>query len=205
LRTVRVEDHNAVIRLLIDRYDGLVSLRTQAMCRLHAVLREVIPGGAPRRLSGNRAARLLRSVDATGLVAIERKRLAVDLLADVRRLDQQIAATRSRITDTVRESKTTLLELHGVGPIVAAYILGHVGNPARFATPERFAFYNGTPPSRRPADRVSDTGSTREGTASSTTPCISSPSPKSATTPPAASTSNASWPRANPRRKPFVP
>jgi transposase len=122
LRTVRVEDHNAVIRLLIDRYDGLVSLRTQAMCRLHAVLREVIPGGAPRRLSGNRAARLLRSVDATGLVAIERKRLAVDLLADVRRLDQQIAATRSRITDTVPESKTTLLELHGVGPIVAAYI-----------------------------------------------------------------------------------
>jgi transposase len=42
--------------------------------------------------------------------------------------------------------KTTLLELHGVGPIVAAYILGHVGNPARFATPERFASYNGTAP-----------------------------------------------------------
>ena len=72
LCTVRVEGHNAVIRLLIDRYDGLVSLRPQAMCRLHVVLREVIPGGAPRRLSANRAARLLRSVDATGLVAIER-------------------------------------------------------------------------------------------------------------------------------------
>src|ERR671911_2313745 len=33
-----------------------------------------------------------------------------------------------------------------VGPIVAGLILAHVGNPARFATPERFASYNGTAP-----------------------------------------------------------
>jgi transposase len=45
LRTVGVEDHHAVIRLLIDRYDGLVSARTQATCRLHVVLRELIAGG----------------------------------------------------------------------------------------------------------------------------------------------------------------
>jgi transposase len=146
LRTVGVEDQTAVIRLLIDRYDGLVSLRTQATCRLHVVLRELVAGGAPRRLSANRAAKLLRSIHPAGAVAIERKRLAVDLLADLRRLDQQLAATRSRITDAVEDSKTTLLELHGVGPIVAAYILGHVGHPDRFATPERFASYNGTAP-----------------------------------------------------------
>jgi transposase len=146
LRTVRGEDHTAVIRLLIDRYDSLVSLRTQATCRLHVVLRELIAGGAPRRLSANRAAKLLRSIHPAGPAATERKRLAVDLLADVRRLDQQIATTRSRITDAVEDSKTNLLELHGVGPIVAAYVLGHVGNPARFATPERFASYNGTAP-----------------------------------------------------------
>jgi transposase len=97
-------------------------------------------------LSANRAAKLLRSVHPAGPAAVERKRLAVDLLADVRRLDQQIAATRSRIADAVEDSKTTLLELHGVGPIVAAYILGHVANPARFATPQRFASYNGTAP-----------------------------------------------------------
>ena len=146
LRIVGVEDHHAVIRLLIDRYDGLVSLRTQAACRLHVALRELIAGGAPRRLSAARAAKLLRSVHPEGLVAMERKRLGVDLLADVRRLDREIAATRSRIADAVEASKTTLLELYGVGPIVAAYILGHVGDPARFATPERFASYNGTAP-----------------------------------------------------------
>jgi Transposase IS116/IS110/IS902 family len=72
LRTVGVEDHTAVIRLLIDRYNGLVALRTQATCRLHAVLRELIAGGASRRLSANRAAKLLRRVHPTdGTAPIE--------------------------------------------------------------------------------------------------------------------------------------
>jgi transposase len=52
LRAVRVEDQSAVIRMVIDRYDDLVALRTQAACRLHMALRELIAGGAPRRLGG---------------------------------------------------------------------------------------------------------------------------------------------------------
>ena len=146
LRTVRVEDHTAVIRLLIDRYDDLTALRTQAACRLHVALRELIPGGGPRRLSADRAARLLRGARPTGAAASERKRLAVELLADVRRLDRDIAAARARVTDAVTTSHTALLEIHGVGPIVAGFILGHVGDPARFATADRFASYNGTAP-----------------------------------------------------------
>jgi transposase len=59
LRAVRVEDHTAVIRMLIDRYDDLVALRTQAACRLHVALRELIAGGAPRRLGASRATKLL--------------------------------------------------------------------------------------------------------------------------------------------------
>jgi transposase len=43
-------------------------------------------------------------------------------------------------------SRTSLLELHGVGPIVAGLILGYVGDPTRFPTKERFAAYNGTAP-----------------------------------------------------------
>jgi hypothetical protein len=66
LRAVRVEDHTAVIRMVIDRYDDLVALRTQAACRLHVALRELIAGGAPRRLGAERAAQLLRSVRPQG-------------------------------------------------------------------------------------------------------------------------------------------
>jgi len=81
LRMVRGDDHSTALRLLAGRYDDLVSLRTQAACRLHAVLRELVAGGAPRRLSADRAAKLLRSVHPEGLVADERKRLAAELLA----------------------------------------------------------------------------------------------------------------------------
>jgi transposase len=118
LRVVRVEDHAAVLRLLADRDHGLSALRTQAACRLHVMLRELIAGGAPLRLSADRAARLLRGV---------RLNTAVEVAA-------------------VAVSGTTLVELNGVGPIVAAIVLGQVGDPRRFPTRDRFAAYNGTAP-----------------------------------------------------------
>ncbi len=48
LRVVRGDGHSSVFRLLAGRYDDLIGLRTQAACRLHAVLRELVAGGAPR-------------------------------------------------------------------------------------------------------------------------------------------------------------
>lgn len=39
-----------------------------------------------------------------------------------------------------------MTELHGVGPITAALILDHVGDPARFRTRDQFASYNATAP-----------------------------------------------------------
>src|ERR1700737_2067479 len=80
------------------------------------------------------------------LVALERKRLAGDLLSDSRRLDRELTAIKVRIGDAVAASQTSLVELHGVGPIVAGLILGYVGDPTRFPTKERFADYNATAP-----------------------------------------------------------
>ena len=122
LRTVRGDDHSTVLRLLVGRYDDLVSLRTQAACRLHAVLRELVAGGARRRLSADQAAKLLRSVRPDDPVGRERKGLAVELLTDMRRLDRDLAAIKNRIREAVDSSGTTLLDLHGVGPIVAALV-----------------------------------------------------------------------------------
>jgi transposase len=146
LRRVRSDDHTTVLRLLIGRYDDLIALRTQAACRLHAVLRELVAGGAPRRLSAEQAAKVLRSVRSDGPVGSERRQLAVDLLTDVRRLDRDLVAIKTRIRHAVDATGTTLRELNGVGPIVAALILAYVGDPARFSSPARFASYNGTAP-----------------------------------------------------------
>jgi transposase len=61
-------------------------------------------------------------------------------------LDRNITTGRQRVTTAVHASRTSLLDVHGVGPIVAGFVLGHVGDPARFPTADRFAAYNGTAP-----------------------------------------------------------
>jgi transposase len=67
-------------------------------------------------------------------------------LADVRRLDAEIATSRQRVVVAVGEAKTSLTELYGVGPVVAGVILGHVGDVQRFPTRDHFASYNATAP-----------------------------------------------------------
>ena len=97
LRQVGLEDHAAVLRLLADRHRNLTALRTRTVCRLHVLLRELIAGGGPLRIRADRAAALLRGVRPDDAVTVERKRMALDLLADVRRLDRDIAAIKVRI------------------------------------------------------------------------------------------------------------
>lgn len=146
LRRVTLEDHAAVLRLLADRHRNLTALRTRTVCRLHALLRELIPGGGPLRVRADRAAQLLRGVQPDNAVTAERKRMAQDLVVDVRRLDRDIVAVKVRITEAVDASGTTLTELFGVGPVVAAIVIGQVGDPRRFPTRDRFAAYNATAP-----------------------------------------------------------
>ena len=43
-------------------------------------------------------------------------------------------------------SGTTLTEIFGVGPVIAATVIGYTGDPRRFTTEHRYAAYNGTAP-----------------------------------------------------------
>src|SRR5436190_1439646 len=54
LRTVETEDHVAVLRLLARRHHQLIAGRTRAICRVHALLCELVEGGLPIRLSATR-------------------------------------------------------------------------------------------------------------------------------------------------------
>jgi transposase len=58
---------------------------------------------------------------------------------DVRALDRRIAELDERIGVEVKASGTTLTEIFGVGPILAAKIVGIVGNVARFPSKAHFA------------------------------------------------------------------
>jgi transposase len=146
LRQVVVEDHAVVLHLLTNRREDLVGMRTQTLNRLHRLLADLIPAGASRNLTANRAAGLLGQVRPTGAPATLRRELAADLIADVRVLDRQIKAIEARIKTAVVQSQTTLVELFGVGPVLAAKVLGEVGDVGRFPSKHHFATHTGTAP-----------------------------------------------------------
>ena len=54
--------------------------------------------------------------------------------------------TRPLIRSAVAASGTTVTDVYGVGPIVAAFLIGYTSNIGRFATAGHYAAYNGTAP-----------------------------------------------------------
>ena len=136
-----------MLRLLSERREDLVAERTRALNRLHGLLRDLLPGGVAGKLSADRAARILRGMRSQGCASDRlRRRLASEILRDVRTLDRKIADLNRRIEAEVEASGTTLTQIFGVGPILAATILGTVGDVGRFPTKAHFASYAGTAP-----------------------------------------------------------
>jgi transposase len=143
---VQADDHATVLRVWSRRHRQLSRLRTQAACRLHAVLCEITPGGVPQVITANRAAAILAARAPDGPVTTAWHELAAEHLADLRRLDAQRRDIRARLATAVRASGTTVTEVFGVGPVIAAAIIGDVSDITRFPTAARFASYNGTAP-----------------------------------------------------------
>jgi transposase len=146
LRAVVPEGDSVVFRMLSDRRDDLVAERTRTLSRLHVLLAELHPGGANRQLTATRATALLGQLRPLTPADIHRKLLARELLGDVRRLDRHITAATKRIRTLVAAHPTSLTEMFGVGPVLAAKILGHAGNVERFPNRDHFASYTGTAP-----------------------------------------------------------
>ena len=72
--------------------------------------------------------------------------LAAQLLTDLRRIDIQRRDVQRKLAAAVRASGTTVTEIFGVGPAVAAAVIGDAGDISRFASRDHFAAYNGTAP-----------------------------------------------------------
>jgi transposase len=147
LTAVDPEVGSEALRLLSERREDLVAERTRGLNRLHGLLRDLVPGGVAGTLSAHRAARILRGIrPQEGASTRLRRRLASEILRDVRTLDRKIADLNGRIEAEVEASGTTLTEIFGIGPILAAKIIGTVGNVVRFPTKAHFASYAGTAP-----------------------------------------------------------
>jgi len=145
-REVIADDHARVLKVWAKRHRDLSRARNQAVCRLHAVLCELIPGGVPDEITAGQAARLLEQIRPSGAVAQARCELAAELLADIRHLDAQRREARKKLAAAVQASGTSLTEIFGAGPVIAATVIGDVVTVARFPTRNHFAAYNGTAP-----------------------------------------------------------
>jgi transposase len=140
------DDYSGVLRLYAKRNNDLGRARNRTACRLHALLAELVPGGISKEINARSAERLLATIDPATPVERARHRLALEHLEDLRRFDEQMRASKVRIAAAVTESGTTLTELFGVGPVVAAMVIGYTGDVTRFRNRDHFAAYTGTAP-----------------------------------------------------------
>jgi transposase len=114
------EGHTEILRLLTERREDLVSERTRALNRLHVLLRDLLSDPVRKQLSADTAAKLLRHARPQHPAGQLRRQLASELIRDVRALGRRIDELDERIAVEVEVSGTTLTEIFGVGPILAA-------------------------------------------------------------------------------------
>jgi len=146
VRQARRDDHAAVLKVWSKRYGDLGRARTQVACRLHQVLCELVAGGVPGEITAGQAERILASITPAGAVEAARCQLATELAGDLRGVDARIRETRKKAATAVRAAGTSLTGLFGVGPVIAAAVIGDVRTVSRFPDRGHFASYNGTAP-----------------------------------------------------------
>ena len=146
LREVQPVGHSEVLRLLAKRNTDIGDQRCRLVSRMHSLLIELAPGGIAKEINASDVDAFLAGVTPRTPVEQIRYDLAVELLDDIRRLDEQLKASHKRIRTAVAASATTVTDLFGIGPIIAAMLIGHTGDITRFRDRDHYAAYNGTAP-----------------------------------------------------------
>ncbi|MEP6651291.1 MAG: IS110 family transposase [Lapillicoccus sp.] len=146
LRVLAYDAQLEVLRMLVDRRAELTRTRIQTGNRRQRLLSELTPGKAKKDITTLQAKAILASVRPRDLAGKTRRRLAAEQLADLVVVDKKIKALTKELKTMVLASGSTLMQLPGVGPVVAARTMADVGHVARFADRNRFASWTGTAP-----------------------------------------------------------
>ena len=101
-------------------------------------------GQAKKDITAIQAKAILASVRPRDLAGKTRRRLAAEQLAERSRSTKKIKTLTKELKAMVLARGSTLMDLPGVGPVVAARVLADVGDVARFADRNRFASWTGT-------------------------------------------------------------
>jgi transposase len=163
LPTAHLDDVAADVRLLSDRREHLVGWRTQTINQLRWHLHDLAPHlDAPGRLTSARRLDAL-ATELGALPASVRRDLALALVAEIRRLGEQIHQLEKQLATLVSPLAPILLSIVGVNVVTAAKILGEVAGITRFRSAAAFAMHTGAAPipiwsSNRPQVRLNRGG-----------------------------------------------
>jgi transposase len=150
LTRLTVDQLDADLKLLVDARDQLVAEATRVRNRLHALLLVLAPGyrddtGALSNKAGLATAK--RLVMRGRAAEPVRAKLALAAINRLHQLEREANELETEIKSAVAARQPTrLLEICGVGPIVAAKILGETRGVERFPTAAAFASHTGTAP-----------------------------------------------------------
>ncbi|UDY22944.1 IS110 family transposase [Nocardioides sp. Kera G14] len=146
LRVLKIDGELEALRMLIERREALTRRRVQTVCRLQALLAELLPGQRKADITVLQAKKMLASVRPRDVAGKTRRRLAAEELAELTTVETKIKKSTMELKEMVEARGSHLMDLHGIGPVVAARILADVGDVARFADRNRFASWTGTAP-----------------------------------------------------------
>ena len=146
LRVLQVDGELEALRMLTDRREALTRRRVQSVNRLQALLAELLPGQAKKDITVMQAKGMLASVRPRDVAGKTRHRIAAEELAELVAVDAKIKKATAELKSIVLARGSHLMDLHGVGPVVAARVLADVGDVSRFVDRNRFASWTGTAP-----------------------------------------------------------
>ena len=146
LRVLKVDGELEALRMLTDRREALTRRRVQTVNRLQALLAALLPGQAKRDITTAQAKAMLARVRPRDIAGKTRRRIAAEELSELVAVEMKIKRATAELKAMVLARGSHLMDLRGVGPVVAARVLADVGDVARFADRNRFASWTGTAP-----------------------------------------------------------
>ncbi len=134
------------LRMLVDCREALIRRRVQTVDRLQALLAELLPGQAKRDITTGQAKAMLSTVRPRDIAGKTRRRIAAEELVELAAIEVTMKRATAELKAIVLARESRLMDIHGVGPVVAARVLADVGDVTRFADRNRFASWTGTAP-----------------------------------------------------------
>ncbi|MCA1837976.1 MAG: IS110 family transposase [Actinobacteria bacterium] len=151
------------LKLLVDERKSLVTRKTQLINKTHSDLVILRPGYHREIPRLNRKCHIARARKLVNKDTSTRGLLVKARLKEIERVIAEISTIEKLIKAKVLESGTSLHHQGGISFVLAATIVGEVGDPGRIRSEGAFAMFNGTAPVIASSGRVNHHRLNRRG------------------------------------------